>query len=96
MNDELVKTATSVSARLAQLEDERRRIGLEAFAVSERLDPETAMLAENAFDSRQKAADWFTDEVQSLGELTPWQCIAEGNRDRVHNVLSAIEHGTFG
>ena len=95
MSDELTKTAASISARLTQHEDERRRIAMEGFAALERLDPETATLAKDTFANRQKASHWFTHEVQSLGGVTPWQCIAEGNRDRVHNTLYAIQHGTY-
>ena len=93
MGDDLIKTAAAISSRLDKLEEERQRIALEGFAALERVDPETATIAKNTFDDRQIAADWLTDEVESLGYLTPWQCMADGNREAVHRILNAIEYG---
>lgn len=96
MTESLIKSAASISTKLAQLEKERRRIGLEGMASLKRLDPEMAKFVKSLWDDPQHAVDWFTREVESLGCRTPWQCIAEGERDAVQRILYAIAYGIPG
>lgn len=95
MNKELIDAAAGIAAKLAELENERRRIGAESMGTLMRLDPELAGLASTVLEDPQHAVEWFTQPVQSLGWRTPWQSIAAGERDRVKRTLHAIEHGTF-
>lgn len=93
MNENLNETAAGISSALEQLDAERRRIGLDGFTALEKLDPETANLAKSLWDDPQRAADWFTQEIPSLGSRTPWECIAVGERERVQKTLNAIAYG---
>jgi len=91
--EKLVKSAAAISTKLARLEKERRRIGREGMASLRRLDPEMAKFVKTLWGDPQHAVDWFTGEVESLGWRTPWQCIAEGERDEVQRILYAIAYG---
>lgn len=93
MNTGLIQTANEIATRLSQLENERLRIGTDGMAVLKRLDPEMAKFAEDLWDDPEAMADWFTQEVESLGWQTPWHCIAEGKRDEVMKILNAIAYG---
>lgn len=93
MDTALLDMAKEITAKLTQLQEARRRIGHEGISVLQRLDPETAKLAQDILDDPENIADWFTEEVESLGWRTPWQCIAEGEREEVQRILNAIAHG---
>lgn len=93
MEEDLIESAATISAKLVKLEEERRRIGQEGLAALERLDPEIASFAKNLWDDSDHIADWFTCEVESLQWRTPWQCIAEGERDQVLRILGCIAYG---
>jgi len=93
MKTELAETATTIEAKLSELERERLRIGAEGIAVLKRLDPWLAKFAGEIWDDPEDVADWFTDKVESLGWRTPWQCIARGDRDEVVRILNSIAHG---
>lgn len=95
MNSGLLAAAKLIADQLAELEVRRQRIALDGLAALEREDPETANLAIQALEDRDTAADWLTESIQSLGYVTPWQCISEGNVDRVRYVLNAIEYGVY-
>lgn len=94
MSDNLIDTAKAFSAKLTQLSDERHRVGQAGLSVLKKLDPEmAASVSELWGDDEDNAADWFTDEVESLGWRTPWQCIAEGEREEVLRILGCILYG---
>jgi len=95
MPDNLLTAAKRIAGKLADNEIERRRIAVESFAILEQEDPKTAKLALKVFVDRDKAADWLTDSIRSLGELTPWQCIADGKVEQVRLILNAIEYGVY-
>lgn len=93
MGDELIKTAAGISARLEKLEKERHLVGQEGLVSLERLDPEIASLVKSLWDDPRRAANWLTHGVGSLRGRTPWQCIAEGDRDEVLRILKSIAYG---
>ena len=93
MDNELIETAKQFATKLSQLKDERRRLGQAGMTALSRLDPEMAEFANSLWENSDHAADWFTQEVQSLGWRTPWQCIAEGKRSHVMRILVSIAHG---
>jgi hypothetical protein len=97
MNEELIKVATEISGELHRLDEERRRIGLNGFEALERLDPELAAHGRHVWDNDTSGvSEWFTSEIQSLGWKTPWQCLAEGDRENVQRILGSIEYGLPG
>ena len=94
MSDNLIDTARAFAAKLAQLADERHRVGQASLSALKKLDTEMAAAIYEVWGSEEdKAADWFTDEVESLGWRTPWQCIAEGEREEVLRILNCIVYG---
>ena len=94
MGEDLVGTAKAFAAKLTQLADERHRVGQAGLSALNRLDPEIASAVHELWgEDEDKAADWFTDEIPSLGYRTPWQCIAEGEREEVLRILGSIAHG---
>lgn len=93
MDNELIETAKQLAIKLSQLKEERRRVGQAGMVALSKLDPEMAGFARGLWKNPDHAADWFTQEVQSLGWRTPWQCIAEGNRNKVMRILVSIAHG---
>lgn len=93
MADELKAMATRIAANLANLDEQRRRVGLEGMKALERLDPETANMAKSLWDHPLDAVDWFTQEVESLGWQTPWQCMADGGREDVQRIIASIQYG---
>ena len=93
MDNELIETAKQFAMKLSQLEEERRRLGQAGMMALSKLDPEMAEFANSLWENSDHAADWFTQEVRSLGWRTPWQCIAEGKRSQVMRVLVSIAHG---
>lgn len=95
MADDLIKTGSSISTRLAKLEEERHRIGQEGLVALERLDPEIASFIKRLWGDSDHAVNWFTHGVKSLQGRTPWQCIAEGDRDEVLRTLNSIAYGNF-
>jgi hypothetical protein len=95
MSDNLLITAKRIAGELADNESERRRIALDSFAILEREDPEMAKLVLKVFEDRDMAAVWLSDRIRSLGELTSWQCIADGKIEQVRMVLNAIEYGIY-
>lgn len=95
MGDDLIKTGTAISMRLAKLEEERRRIGQEGLATLEHLDPEIASFVKRLWGDSDHAVNWFTHGVKSLQGRTPWQCIADGDRDEVLRILNSIAYGNF-
>jgi hypothetical protein len=93
MTDELGIAAKQISLKFELLTEEWRGFAERSFEVLERLDPELATLAHSALSDRLIAARWFSRPVRSLGMWSPWACLAEGRRDAVAMVLSAIIYG---
>ncbi len=95
MTDGLARTAKRFAGAIAKIEAERQALAEQGLTALETADPETAKLALKVFVSRRKAASWLTHPVGSLEGITPWQCLADGKRDRVHNTLNAIAYGDY-
>lgn len=93
MRNELSETAAQIAAKLSMLDEERCRIGREGMKALARLDPDTAKMAKDLWVDPEQAVDWFTGEVESLGWKTPWQCIADGDREAVQYILNCIAYG---
>jgi MoaA/NifB/PqqE/SkfB family radical SAM enzyme len=95
MNTGFLATAKLIADQVKELELRRQRIAFEGLATLEQENPDLARLALQTFEDRRNTADWLTDPIPALGNVTPWQCISEGNADRVKNVLNAIEYGHY-
>lgn len=93
MDREFMNAARGINSRLRRLEADHRRVALAAFPVLEKFDPETAKLALETFEDRDKAALWLSDHVGSLRGKTPWECLAAGDVGQVQWVLNAIIYG---
>lgn len=91
-NSALKRSAAEIVADLAKLEDERRRIALDAFRILEQHDRETASLAMAVFDDREDAALWFARVLQFSG-VSPWNLLAAGEIEKVRAILNAIPDG---
>lgn len=87
--DALKGSAAGIVERLADLELERRRIALEAFAALERYDRDTAVLAMAVFEDREVAALWFT-RVLPFSGCTPWHLLAAGESEKVRGILKTV------
>jgi hypothetical protein len=93
MTTELEIAARQISLKFECLADEWRGTAESSFAVLERLDAELATLAHSTLNGRLIAAHWFSRPVRSLGMRSPWDSLAQGQRDAVERVLSAIIYG---
>lgn len=93
MSEHLVDTARIIADRLRELEDNKKAIGAKAFFALEGLDHELVTIASSIWGDPVSASEWFTEQVESLGWRTPWQCLAEGERDEVVRILHCIQYG---
>lgn len=91
-NEALKRSAVEIVAKLAGVEDERRRIALDAFRILEQHDRETASLAMAVFDDRDDASLWFTHILQFSG-VSPWNLLAAGETEKVRALLNTIPDG---
>lgn len=73
----------------------RQQTGRKAFTRLGALDSELATRATNAFGTDEKAAAYLARELEPLGNRSAYQALADGDRDKVLQLLAAIEHGMF-
>lgn len=90
----LKQSAAEIAAKIANLEDERKRIALEAFRVLEQHDRETASLAMAVFDDREDAAVWLTRTLPFAG-VTPWDLLAAGEIEKVRAILNTVPDSMY-
>lgn len=93
MSNELAHVASAITNKLDRLDENHRRVALDAFAELKRLDAETSKLAMKIFGNREDTALWLAAKIPSLGGKRPWQCLAEGKREDVHRILDSIRYG---
>lgn len=92
---DLPSEAQKIVTRLRTWEREYRHVALEVYTLVEQGDEETAKLALEVFGHRNRAALWFGDRVESLGNKTPWECLAEGRVEDVRRILNSIIYGVL-
>lgn len=69
------------------------REAVEKFFLLEEAEPALATLAINALGGKEAAARWFAGPVLYLGRLTPWEVLAQGESQRIKELLEEISRG---